>query len=259
MSASTEAEGLGFAYSTAKLSFDSLDPTDFEELCFELLLEVGYVNVDWRKGTPKSSSPSDRGRDIVAQRELIDADGYRRFETWFVDAKHYSKGVPPEALQGLMTWAQAERPDVVLVAASGFLSNPAKDWIASYEKNQHPPFRIRYWERPQISHMLTEHPDLIARHAIYAEGMRSIADIVAAEKEMFDKVWYGRSEKDPAQAHPHLGAPAIEVILAAQKRVEDTYGYDNVQPGDAFEWGLLSGKLSTLRWVLGDDWDNLDS
>jgi HJR/Mrr/RecB family endonuclease len=248
-----------FNYSAAKLSFEGMDPTDFEELCFELLQVTGYVNVDWRKGTPKASSPSDRGRDIVAQRQQIDADGYQRFETWFIDAKHYSKGVPPEALQGLMTWAEAERPDVALVAASGFLSNPAKDWLASYQQNRHPPFRIRYWERPQISRLLTEHPDLITRHAIFADGMRSIPDIIAAEKEMFDKVWYGRSEKDPASAHPHLGPAMIDKILAAQKRVEDTYGYDEVQPGDQFEWGLLSGKLSTLRWVLGDEWDNLDS
>lgn len=236
-----------------------MDPTDFEELCFELLQVTGYVNVDWGKGTPKASSPSDRGRDIVAQRQQIDADGYQRFETWFIDAKHYAKGVPPEALQGLMTWAEAERPDVALVAASGFLSNPAKDWLASYQQNRHPPFRIRYWERPQISRLLTEHPDLITRHAIFADGMRSIPDIIAAEKEMFDKVWYGRSEKDPASAHPHLGPAMIDKILAAQKRVEETYGYDEVQPGDQFEWGLLSGKLSTLRWVLGDEWDNLDS
>lgn len=158
-----------------------------------------------------------------------------------------------------MTWAEAESPDVALIAASGFLSNPTKDWLASYAKNRHPPFRIRHWERPQISRMLTEHPDLITRHAIFAEGMRSITDIIEAEKEMFDKVWYGRSEKDPAQAHPHLSAEMVEQILLAQKRVEDTYGYDNVQPGDQFKWGLLSGKLSTLRWVLGDEWDNLDS
>lgn len=89
--------------------------------------------------------------------------------------------------------------------------------------------------------------------------MRSITDIIAAEKEMFDKVWYGRSEKTPAQAHPHLGPAMVEQILGAQKRVEGTYGYDEVQPGNQFEWGLLSGKLSTLRWVLGDEWDNLDS
>jgi hypothetical protein len=26
-----------------------------------------------------------------------------------------------------------------------------------------------------------------------------------------------------------------------------------------FNWGMLSGKVSAIRWVLGDEWDNLDS
>ncbi len=60
---------------------DNLDPTDFEEFCHDLLIEFGLVNVDWRKGTPKRASPSDRGRDLVAQRELVDVDGHTRLET----------------------------------------------------------------------------------------------------------------------------------------------------------------------------------
>ena len=26
-----------------------------------------------------------------------------------------------------------------------------------------------------------------------------------------------------------------------------------------FEWGMWNGKLSTLRWVLGSEWDFLDT
>jgi hypothetical protein len=26
--------------------------------------------------------------------------------------------------------------------------------------------------------------------------------------------------------------------------------------GDGFEWGMLAGKMSAMRWVLGEDWDS---
>ena len=34
------------------IRFDGLSSTDFEEFCFDLMSETGFVNFDWRKGTP---------------------------------------------------------------------------------------------------------------------------------------------------------------------------------------------------------------
>jgi hypothetical protein len=41
------------------------------------------------------------------------------------------------------------------------------------------------------------------------------------------------------------------------KRVEQQHGLEKLGPWDDFEWGMINGKLSALRWVLGEDWDEL--
>lgn len=51
-------------------------------------------------------------------------------------------------------------------------------------------------------------------------------------------------------------------MKAARKRVEAKYGGKRALMSyykDDFEWGMMNGKLSALRWVLGDDWDILDT
>jgi hypothetical protein len=245
------------------ISFANLDDTDFEEFCHNLLVDLGFVNVDWRKGTPKKASPSDRGRDLVAQREQADVDGHRRFETWFIDCKHHKRGVPPEALQGLLAWSESERPDVALVVASGFLSNAAKDWLEDYGRNRRPPFRIRHWEKPTLARLLRNHPGLLQQHGIFVESMRTTAEILKAEQEFFDKIWYVRKiilqEKIEDGHHDPL-PPGLEAQMqAAMRKVEERYGAENVGPWDDWGWGFIHGKLSALRWVLGEDWDFLDT
>jgi hypothetical protein len=47
--------------------------------------------------------------------------------------------------------------------------------------------------------------------------------------------------------------------LKAAKKAEKELGSESIGPYDDFEWGMLSGKLSALRWAMGDEWDNLDT
>ena len=105
-----------------ELDWDDLSPQDFERLVYDLLSEMGFTNVDWRKGTPKQGFAADSGRDIEAELSLEDPDGNTHIERWFVQVEHHSAAVRPTDFEDALSWATAERPEVLLLAVSG-LSN----------------------------------------------------------------------------------------------------------------------------------------
>ena len=47
--------------------------------------------------------------------------------------------------------------------------------------------------------------------------------------------------------------------LSSTQKMIDKYGEENLGPYSDFEWGISNGKFSALRWVLGFDWDMLDT
>lgn len=76
------------------------------------------------------------------------------------------------------------------------------------------------------------------------------------------KVWYDRHrllmEEQRLVIRP-IPADAMAKTESAVRKIEETYGKENLGPYSDFEWGMLNGKLSTLRWVLGEEWDSLDT
>jgi hypothetical protein len=95
------------------------------------------------------------------------------------------------------------------------------------------------------------------------EEPRTLAEILEAEREFFDKVWYVRKlilqEKIQAGEHTPLASELADQMQSAMRAVEERYGAENVGPWNDWEWGFVNGKLSALRWVLGSDWDFLDT
>lgn len=90
---------------------------------------------------------------------------------------------------------------------------------------------------------------------------------MSAMNKLFDKI------KPAYKIIHHLNNGDIEIPPAGTKRYSNNVihkdilsqakiaaqrgrnKYENTGPWSNFELGMLNGKLSALRWVLGDEWD----
>jgi hypothetical protein len=112
----------------------------------------------------------------------------------------------------------------------------------------------------------------------WSQEPRGLSEILKAEDVLFHQVWYNRHwnlririeqgrvklvEKEtyprPVGARQTVQRDIWKGALKAARRTEQKYGKKNLGPWDDFQWGMINGKLSALRWVLGDDWDMLDT
>jgi hypothetical protein len=112
----------------------------------------------------------------------------------------------------------------------------------------------------------------------YEDDPRRLSEILAALDLLWRQIWYNRHqnlrisidegrhrvvpEAEYSRA-PYRPDETLDTVwsqaLAAAKRTEEEVGLDKLGPWTDFEWGMLSGKMSALRWVLGDEWDMLDT
>lgn len=94
------------------------------------------------------------------------------------------------------------------------------------------------------------------------EDIRSLDEVMEMEHTFFDKIWFDRHmglayrvDKGSETVEPTIWKDALK----AAQIIIDKYGEENLGPYSDFEWGMLNGKLSALRWILGYEWDMLDT
>ncbi len=86
--------------------------------------------------------------------------------------------------------------------------------------------------------------------------MRDEAEIRAAQDELSDRVWHERHLVLMAERPDRTDMQAAE---RAAEAIRQELGEGKLGPYTEFEWGELNGKLSALRWVLGAEWDSLET
>ncbi|MCF8707020.1 PIN domain-containing protein [Rhizorhapis sp. SPR117] len=126
-------------------------------------------------------------------------------------------------------------------------------------------------------------PDLVEEVRFereWSQEPRRLSELLEAEHKLFKQVWYNRkwniiarvekgderlvsqdewNKAAPVERRSMMVKSSWDGMLAAMKRTEKELGPDDSGPWDDFEWGMLNGKLSALRWVMGDEWDMLDT
>jgi pyrimidine deaminase RibD-like protein len=94
---------------------------------------------------------------------------------------------------------------------------------------------------------------------------RNDQQILDAYNEFWDKVWWNRhmarmhriesGELDPPEGRD----AALRIGAEAAARIEERYPIEELELDD-FDFGLLSGRMSALSWVLGSEWnESLDT
>lgn len=89
---------------------------------------------------------------------------------------------------------------------------------------------------------------------------RSDKAILKEYNEFWDKVWWHRHQEwlekiqSGAQSLTVEQEPVLKQAMEAARRIEKKYGAKNLSWND-FEWGLLSGRMSALAWVMGSEWE----
>jgi hypothetical protein len=114
-----------------------------------------------------------------------------------------------------------------------------------------------------ISDYIGEEFAYVLEESDFQEDPRTLAEIVDAEQEFFDRVWYERSVRhtdawESGYREARDTEQGYRVSIEAQER--SLRRRPDLRPAqDNFERGMWNGKLSTLRWVLGSEWDFLDT
>ncbi|AOF86049.1 hypothetical protein BSY239_3476 [Hydrogenophaga sp. RAC07] len=108
---------------------------------------------------------------------------------------------------------------------------------------------------------------------------RGLHELLKAEDLLFHQVWYNRHwnlrweiehgkvkvvdrptwERRGGNNQRYIIDTVLAGAIKSAQKIEREYGKENLGPWDDFEWGMINGKLSAIRWMLGDEWDMLDT
>jgi len=162
------------------VDLEKLDPREFENLCFELLTQMGFRRVTWGKGL--------REIDVVATLSKKDPDGYEYQELWLIsmgrrapvefllhiavrDPEHFIHRIIryPEAIKELSTKFRPDIPVTLLFILRtekmpvDLLEHELRRMERMLREKERPyPFmlRVRWWDSHYLTNLIQQYPQI---------------------------------------------------------------------------------------------------
>jgi len=131
---------------------------------------------------------------------------------------------------------------------NSYLNEIAPKWVELQVMNE-------YQDEPRLLSELLKVEDRLTSQVWYNRHRGRCIEIEESRLKVLPEAQYSRS--------PYKRDEMLDTIwngaLAAAKRVEEEVGLEDLGPWSDFEWGMINGKLSAIRWMLGYEWDMLDT
>jgi hypothetical protein len=141
-----------------EINWNKITPTDFEELCCELLLANGFSNIQWY-----GIVGSDKGRDIVCTKAETTLPGALNINTWVVQCKRLiTSRLTKDDMMKWLAACEEHKPDNVLLILTRVLSANLKDWLKGIAHKYS--FNIHLWEENILRHQFYTHKDKIRKN-----------------------------------------------------------------------------------------------
>ena len=166
-----------------------------------------------------------------------------------------------------------------------FITHNPKDFSSESDNRIHHEDYNEYFSKDKITYstnlpfIINEiAPDILDETTFeydWDDESRGLYEILDTIDMLTDKIWYNRhcgraydvengnilivdGDDYDVYNHQHIRKDIWEGALKSAKNKEEKYP-NELGPWSDFEWGMLSGKLSALRWVIGEEWDMLDT
>lgn len=183
------------------IDMEKLAPREFENLCFELLSQMGFRRMEWGKGL--------REIDLVATLPKKDPDGYEYQELWLIsmglhaplemilemamrEPEHFLNRILrfPERVEELSPKIRADVPITILLIlrregpASDLFERDLRRMERRFKERPYPiTLRVRLWDANYLINLIQQYPQIAYKY--FSEEARSQSKYRKTPEELY--------------------------------------------------------------------------